>query len=133
MTGAEGAGTIRLDKWLWHARFFKTRSLAGRMVGDGAVRVNGTRVTKPATMVRCGDVLTFAQARRIRVVAVTGLGTRRGPAPEAQALYEDRSPPEAPGTGSDPRTGAAPSAPERGGRPEKKDRRAIDRLRQFPS
>lgn len=117
---------IRLDKWLWHARFFKTRSLAARIIGSGAVRVNGQRVTKPATPVRPGDALTFTKDDRVRVAIVLELGTRRGPAPEAQALYEDKSPPPP------ERTPAAPAF-EGGGRPEKKDRRAYDALRRFPS
>jgi ribosome-associated heat shock protein Hsp15 len=71
---------MRLDKWLWRARFFKTRSLATRVVADGQVRVNGTRVTKPAQGVTLGDVLTFAQGHAVRVVRIAGLGERRGPA-----------------------------------------------------
>ncbi|NKX44297.1 RNA-binding S4 domain-containing protein [Roseicyclus persicicus] len=109
--------TDRLDKWLWQARFFKTRSLATRLVADGQVRVNAARAVKPATAVGPGDVLTFAQGGRIRVIRILALATRRGPAPEAQALYEDLTPPEAPET---PRTGP---------RPTKKDRRALDALR----
>ena len=93
MTG--GADSLRLDKWLWHARFFKTRSLATKQVSAGKVRVNSVRVSKPARTVAPGDVLTFPQAKVIRVVRVVALGERRGPAPEAQALYEDLSPPEA--------------------------------------
>ena len=89
MTTAPAAESLRLDKWLWHARFFKTRSLAAKVVQSGAVRVNGTRITKPAYALRPGDTLTFAQARRIRVVTVLLLGTRRGPAAEAQSLYDD--------------------------------------------
>ncbi len=84
-----GEPSIRLDKWLWHARFCKSRALAARLVGDGAVRVNAVRVTKPATPVRVGDGLSFAQGGRIRVLRVLALGTRRGPAPEAQGLYLD--------------------------------------------
>lgn len=85
----EAAASIRLDKWLWHARFCKSRAIAARLVSDGAVRVNAERVVKPATPVRVGDGLSFAQGGRVRVVRVRALGTRRGPAPEAQALYED--------------------------------------------
>ena len=86
--------SIRLDKWLWHARFFKTRSLAARAVAEGRVRLNAERVEKPAQSVGPGDALTFPQGNRIRVVRVRALGTRRGPAPEAQALYEDLTPPD---------------------------------------
>lgn len=91
-----GQPSIRLDKWLWHARFFKTRTLAASIVSAGKVRVDGTPVSKPARSVGPGMVLTFAQAGDIRVVRILGIGERRGPAPEAQALYEDLSPPAAP-------------------------------------
>ncbi len=84
--------TIRLDKWLWHARFFKARTTAAALVADGKVRVNSDRVTKPARAVGAGDVLTFSQEDMIRVVRIVGTGTRRGPAPEAQALYDDLTP-----------------------------------------
>ena len=83
------APAIRLDKWLWQARFFKSRSLSAALVEQGGVRVNGQRVVKPAHGLRAGDVLTFAQGDRIRVVRVRAPGARRGPAPEAQTLYDD--------------------------------------------
>lgn len=108
---------LRLDKWLWHARFFKTRSLAARQVSDGHVRVNGTRVTKPAHQIGPGDTLTFVQGRQVRVAQVLALGTRRGPAPEAQTLYADLTPP------------SEPDPPRVGPRPTKRDRRALDALR----
>lgn len=117
--------SLRLDKWLWQARFFKTRTLAAKVVASGAVRVNGNRVAKPSVAVRPGDALTFAQGERIRVVVILDLGSRRGPAPEAQALYEDRSPP------SPDRPSRAPAFDE-GGRPSKKDRRALENLRRTP-
>jgi ribosome-associated heat shock protein Hsp15 len=79
----------RLDKWLWRARFFRTRTLAARAV-EGGVRVNGQRTVKPGTAVRSGDVLTFVQAGRVRVVEVLDPGERRGPAAEARTLYLDR-------------------------------------------
>lgn len=112
--------TIRLDKWLWQARFFKSRSLAAGVVSAGKVRVDGTHVSKPARAVGPGDVLTFPKETDIRVVRILACGTRRGPAPEAQALYEDMSPekPTRPvaAQGANPRY-------EGGGRPTKKDRR----------
>jgi ribosome-associated heat shock protein Hsp15 len=80
------AGRMRIDKWLWHARFFKTRGLAAGLAGAGRLRINSEHVAKPAQMVRPGDVLTFAQGDRIRVIRVEALGHRRGPAPEARAL-----------------------------------------------
>jgi ribosome-associated heat shock protein Hsp15 len=84
-----GEGRIRLDKWLWHARFVKSRSLAAALVGAGHMRVNGTPCAKPAHAVGSGDVLTMAVGGRIRVVRILAPGTRRGPAAEAQALYEE--------------------------------------------
>jgi ribosome-associated heat shock protein Hsp15 len=114
LSGAEPVSRVRLDKWLWFARFFKTRSLAARTVAEG-VRVNGARVTKPATELRPGDVVTFAQGAQTRVVRVEAPGVRRGPAPEAATLYDDLAPPVA-------ATGA-----RAGPRPTKRDRRALDR------
>ena len=108
----------RLDKWLWQARFFKTRSLAARVVGEGRVRLNGDRVTKPAQPVAPGDVLTFPAGDRIRVVAVLALLARRGPAAEAQAAYEDRTP---------------PPEPRSGPRPTGRDRRRLDAARDDPA
>jgi ribosome-associated heat shock protein Hsp15 len=84
--------SIRIDKWLWQARFFKTRGTASRLCAGGRVRVAGQITRKAHYPVRVGDVLTFPQARRIRVVRVVALGTRRGPAPEAALLYDDMSP-----------------------------------------
>ena len=115
-----GAAKERVDKWLWHARFFKTRSLAAKIVSAGHVRVNSNKITKPATLVGKGDVLTFAQSHRIRVAKIIALATRRGPASEAQTLYEDLSPPQV--------LGSANPKFEGKGRPSKKDRRAFDRF-----
>lgn len=86
------AAKLRLDKWLWQARFFKSRSLAAELIETGHVRVNGTRVTRPGRDVGEGDTLTFPQGNRIRLVRVLALGQRRGPAPEAQGLYLDLDP-----------------------------------------
>lgn len=94
MSLADPPPRIRLDKWLWHARFFKTRGLSAKLVSGGHVRVNGDKVVKPAHAVGPGDVLTFPQARDIRVVRIVAIGTRRGPATEARALFDDLDPPE---------------------------------------
>ncbi len=80
---------IRLDKWLWQARFFKTRAIASRLCALGRVRVDGVVIRKAHYAVRPGFVLTFPQARTIRVVRVLALGDRRGSAPEAATLYEE--------------------------------------------
>ena len=121
------SGRLRLDKWLWYARFFKTRSLAARMCADGGIRIGGVPVTKAHHTVKPGDVLTFAQGRHIRVIKVLALGVRRGPAPEAQALYEDLAPPTAETAMALPISGNRPPG---AGRPTKFERRATDRLRQ---
>ncbi len=80
---------LRLDKWLFHARFFKSRELAADCVENGHLRLNAQHCLKPAHGVGVGDVLTFAQGRQIRVIRVLSLSDRRGPAQEAQALYQD--------------------------------------------
>ena len=79
----------RLDKWLWFARFAKTRTLAAKLVTSGFVRVNGQRTDNAAKAVAVGDVVTIALSRTTLVVRVEGLGERRGPAPEARQLYVD--------------------------------------------
>ncbi len=87
------AGAIRLDKWLWHARFAKTREVAARLCQSGRLRIGGEPVSKSHRMVRIGDVLTFPAGGYIRTVKVAGLGDRRGPAAQARLLYEDLAPP----------------------------------------
>lgn len=86
------AGHCRADVWLWRARFFKTRSLAGRFVDEGRIRLTraGTesRVDKPSRGLKAGDVLLFAIGGRVISVRVVGFGERRGPASEARELYE---------------------------------------------
>jgi ribosome-associated heat shock protein Hsp15 len=86
------AQKLRLDKWLWQARFFKSRSLAAELIEAGSVRVNGTRISRPGRDIGTGDVLTFPQGTRIRLVRILALGVRRGPAAEAQMLYLDLDP-----------------------------------------
>ena len=95
------AQRLRLDKWLWQARFFKSRTLAAEVIAEGHVRVNGTRVSRPGRDVMEGDILTFPQGTRIRVIRITALGQRRGPATEAQGLYLDLDASAAPPEGSD--------------------------------
>jgi ribosome-associated heat shock protein Hsp15 len=80
---------LRIDKWLWHARFYKTRSLAQAAASSGILRLNNARVEKPSVAIKPGDVLTVPRGyRQVAVIRVRGLGARRGPAPEAQTLYE---------------------------------------------
>ncbi|WP_299354209.1 RNA-binding S4 domain-containing protein [uncultured Shimia sp.] len=115
---SEPTPKIRLDKWLYHARFFKTRTLAAKVVTGGHVRVNKAKVAKASHAVAVGDVLTFPQARTIRVVRVESFGTRRGPATEAQTLFCDLSEVKE----------KIPGAPryEGKGRPTGRDRRKLD-------
>ena len=130
---AEPAAKLRVDKWLWQARFFKSRGLAGEVAASGRLRVNGAHVDKPAHGVRPGDVLTFPQGRRIRVIRVEALGTRRGPAPEAAGLYTDLEPPAAPEAADPPAPAPSPLQREPGqGRPTKRERRKIDAIRRTP-
>jgi len=104
----------RLDKWLWQARFFKTRSLAAKMCAGGGIRIDGVPTQKAHAAVRPGQVLTFVQGRHIRVIEVLALAERRGPASEAQTLYRDLQPP-------------TPEAalPSPGPRPTGRDRRSL--------
>ena len=119
---------LRLDKWVWFARFVKTRSLATKLIVDGRMRVNGVPTQKAHYTVKVGDVLTFPLGPHIRVIKVVALGSRRGPAPEAQALYEDLDPPRP----AAPQQAASASFEERkpgAGRPTKRDGRRIAQLK----
>lgn len=130
----------RIDKWLWCARFAKSRTLAASLVSDGRVRVNGERCIKPAHNLKPGDVLSIAHGPAVRVVRMLAAAERRGPAPEAQRLYDDLTSPLGPtanaqrtaGMGLNPVSTITPQRPKGDGRPTKKDRRALDSLR-FPS
>ena len=115
---------MRLDKWLWHARFFKSRSGASIYTAAGNVRVNGTRQIRSSARIRAGDTLTFALHGNVRVIEIIALSARRGPAVEARTLYHDLEPPEnRPKTPSE----AKPAQRARGsGRPTKRERRAQD-------
>jgi len=121
---------LRADKWLWYARFFKTRSLATKVCNSGKLRASGAVISKAHHKIKPGDILTFHQGRHVRVIKVLSLATRRGPAPEAEALYEDLKPPSA--DSRLPRSSGlqTPAArPPGAGRPTKQDRRALDKLR----
>lgn len=123
--------SLRIDKWLWHARFVKSRSLAVRLCTAGGMRVSGTPVRKAHYALKVGDVLTFPLGPHIRVIKVLALGKRRGPASEARTLYEDLSPPPARGAeaGAGTPSGAIALRDRGEGRPTKADRRAIMRLK----
>ena len=136
-SGASGETSSgqRIDRWLWCARFFKTRALAAKYVGEGHIRLsrasapddqNAIRVEKPSALVRAGDTLVFTLHDRLRIIEVNACATRRGPAAEAATLYEDQSPPPPPKKERSP----APFARDAGaGRPTKRERRALDALR----
>jgi ribosome-associated heat shock protein Hsp15 len=98
---AHSVATLRLDKWLWHARFFKSRSRAAAFVAEGRLRLNRRHVGRPSAAVRAGDVLTFPLGSAIRVVRVLALGARRGPPAEASQLFEDLAPAEEPRRAAD--------------------------------
>ena len=119
----------RLDRWLWFTRLVKTRTLAAKFVETGKVRINAVKVIKPSRTVRAGDVVTATLHRRLHVLKVLAPGDRRGPASEAQTLYEDITP--QPRQEEDaPKQPAAPARREPGtGRPTKRERRKLDRLR----
>ena len=126
-----GEASLRVDKWLWYARFFKTRSLAAKFVNGGKIRIRSgeisVRATKSSHTVRVNDVLTFPKGDHIRVIKILDPGKRRGPAPEAQGLYEDLAPPQ-----PKPKKPAVetPAARDKGsGRPTKKQRRQTDKLK----
>ena len=81
------ADKLRVDKWLWFARFFKTRTLAAEVANGGKIRINKASVRKASAEVKVGDVLTFHQGPNVRVVEVLGLGSSRRPYEEARLLY----------------------------------------------
>jgi ribosome-associated heat shock protein Hsp15 len=93
------ADRIRLDKWLWQARFFKTRGLAADVIGSGRVRLNGQPCRKAGHAVAPGDTLSFPTGPTLRLVRVLLCGTRRGPATEAQMLYADLTEPSSASSG----------------------------------
>ena len=124
----ESRESRRLDKWLWYARFFKSRSLATKFCASGKLRLNEKVVRKAHYGLHVGDVLTFPRGPHIRVVRVVGLGTRRGPAPEAQALYDDLDPPQA-RKKDGPRPVQQARREPGSGRPTKRERRETDRLK----
>jgi|LNFM01.1.fsa_nt_gb ribosome-associated heat shock protein Hsp15 len=120
-------GTQRLDKWLWFVRVVRSRTSAAELVVGGRVRVNRERVLKPAHTVRPGDVVTVTVESRVRILEMVAPGERRGSATEAQALYRDLTPPREPRESDPVQLQATREAGS--GRPTKRDRRAIDRLR----
>jgi len=124
VTAVEPPSSLRVDKWLWAARFFKTRSLAAAACAGGKVDVN-QEAAKPARVVRPGDLVNVTLPRgRRRIAKVLVLADRRGSGEAARRLYEDLTPPEPLRT----RQAPPPFRPPGAGRPTKRERRAIDRL-----
>jgi ribosome-associated heat shock protein Hsp15 len=83
--------SLRLDKWLWHARFFPSRTQAADFCAHGRIRISGRIIDRPSAPVKPGDVVTFALGRRVHVLRVVALGERRGPAVVARTLYHELS------------------------------------------
>ena len=113
----------RVDRFLWHARVVRTRTLAAKLAASGHVRVNGQRIHAPGRGVKLGDVLTLAAGGRVRVLKVLSFAPRRGGSEAASGLYENLSPPA-------PKAefAAALARPAGQGRPTKRERRQIERL-----
>ena len=121
---------LRLDKWLWYARFFKTRSAATKAISDGRFRLDGVVMNKPHRQALCGQVLTFIQGNRVRIIMIIALSSRRGPASEASVLYEDLTPARDLLSKSEKVKQPEFEARSKGsGRPTKRQRRATDRLK----
>jgi len=119
----------RIDKWLWHARLFKTRSLAADAVAGGKVKIDGDRV-KPAREVHIGQLVSITLGDRAIEVRVLDLPPRRGSAPQAQACYaETEASTERNSRHREQRRLAALSRPQPDHRPDKRERRALEELR----
>ena len=119
---------MRIDKWLWAARFYKTRSLAAQELDKGRVQLNG-QTAKPANNIKPGDSLTLRQGQVLREVKVLGLSMQRSPAPVAQALYEESADSVAKRllAAEHRKLNSEPAASIEHGRPTKRDRRSIDK------
>ena len=119
---------MRIDKWLWAARFYKTRSLAAQELDKGRIQLNGHAV-KPAHEIKPGDKLMLRQGTVLRELLVKGLSMQRGPAPVAQALYEEsaHSIEKRLQDAEQRRLHSEPAQSIEHGRPTKRDRRSIDK------
>ncbi len=119
---------LRIDKWLWAARFYKTRSLAADELDKGRVHVNSVEA-KPAREVKVGDTVTLRQGPVTRTLVVRGISNQRGGAPAAQLLYEETAESLAAKAlqAEQRRLGFEPAASQAHGRPTKRDRRDLDK------
>jgi ribosome-associated heat shock protein Hsp15 len=132
VTGNPNTGTVRIDKWLWAARFYKTRTLASRACDLGRVRANG-QLVKPARQVHTGEMLQVKNDSGEFQIEVLGLSEMRGPAPVAQALYRETEESRQSRLRLAEARKAMPSfETTRVGKPSKRDRREISRLRGRP-
>ncbi|WP_135080938.1 RNA-binding S4 domain-containing protein [Terasakiella sp. SH-1] len=123
----EAPESLRVDKWLWHARFFKSRTLAAKFVTSGKLRVNGSLISKAHVQLKSEDVLTFPLGPHIRLIRVIQMGLRRGPATEARTLYEDLDPPQP--KAKKPKEPKVAEREPGSGRPTKRERRKMDQWR----
>ena len=117
---------IRLDTWLWYARFYKSRSLASKAILGGKLRLNSNKIIKPASKVKINDVLTINHVNMVRIIQIQNIGARRGPASEAQTLYNDLSADVT--AASKIKDVSEKSKKDTNKRPTKKDRRILDKL-----
>lgn len=116
---------LRVDKWLWFARFCKSRSLAQAHCKEGRIDINGETSRKPNRLIHVGDLVVFTLGPVRRTVTVTALGLRRGPASEAASLYDEPHPPE---RLDGPKTKAPLYRVPGSGRPTKRERRALEKF-----
>ncbi|MBI5460753.1 MAG: RNA-binding protein [Gammaproteobacteria bacterium] len=129
MSDPQGTSRVRIDKWLWAARFFKTRALATEAVEGGKVHVNGERV-KPSRQLRCGDEVSVQKGLYTFVIEVLVLSVQRGPAERARGLFLERESSIAARQAlQDARRLQAVADPLPGGRPDKRARRQWQRLK----
>lgn len=126
---AEDDKALRLDKWLWYARFFKTRALATKAISSGRFRLDGEVMSKPHRAAMPGQTLTFVKGNDVRVIRILQLASRRGPASEAVLLYEDMAPPPPKEAADKQRKTEFVERVRGAGRPTKRERRATDKLK----
>ena len=117
---------IRLDTWLWYARFYKSRNLSSKAISSGKIRINYNKITKQAAKVKTHDVLTLNYVNEIRLIQVQSLGSRRGPASEAQSLYIELT--ESRNETSNVKSTIEKLKKDSNKRPTKKDRRLLDKI-----
>lgn len=127
MVETDAPAKQRIDKWLFFARIVKSRTLAGKLAAAGGVRTDGQKINQASHQIAVGQVLTISLERQTKILKVLLPGERRGPAPEAQTLYEDLTPPPPPKEQTF--TAAKIKRDEGSGRPTKKERRETDRLK----